>query len=74
MLEVNRQCMADIHQTAEITRGAGQAAEQADAYFVRKRDEIGESGSIIEIDAKESSDDGISGQSFARHGKTSPKF
>ena len=52
VLEVNRQCMADIHQTAEITRGAGQAAEQADAYFVRKRDEIGESGSIIEIDAK----------------------
>lgn len=51
VMEVNRQCMADIHQMAEHIKGAGQISDRADDFFTDMRDQIEKSQSMFRLDA-----------------------
>ena len=51
VMEVNRQCMADIHQMAEHIKGAGQISDRADDFFTDMRDQIEKSQSLLRLDA-----------------------
>lgn len=52
VMEVNRQCMADIHQMAEHIKGAGQISDRADDFFTDMRDQIEKSQSLFRLDAR----------------------
>ena len=51
VMEVNRQCMADIHQMAEHIKGTGQISDRADDFFTEMRDQIEKSQSLFRLDA-----------------------
>ena len=50
LLEIVRQCMAEIHQSSSLNSGAKTWSDRADAYYTQQKDEINSCCSIALLD------------------------